>query len=119
MIAWHTTSPTSRTNSRRNGVLARLSNAQINANTTRGSTPGIVDPSLGALSARVPLPVQRRGQGTIQRHRRVVIEASGSEDASENASEEEEESSPEDGKKEGSKEDQESDVVTDEEPDGR
>lgn len=88
MLAWHTTSPISRTNSRRNGVLARLSDAQINSNTTRGSTPGLFDPTLGEGSERIPLPVPRRGQGVARRQQTVVVESSESEDTSEDENEE-------------------------------
>ena len=88
MLAWHTTSPSSRPNSKRNDVLARLSTAQINANTTRGSTPGLVDLALGAGSRRISIPVPRRGQGIARQQRRVVIEVVDSEDTSEDEEEE-------------------------------
>lgn len=88
MLAWHTTSPSSLTNSRKNAVLARLTNAQILAKTTRGSTPGLVDPNMGASSRSIPLPVSRRGQGKARPARRVVT--SESEETSEDEDEEQE-----------------------------
>lgn len=46
-------------------MLDRLTDAQKNANTTRGSTPGLIDPALGEIAGnRIPLPnlvQQKRG----------------------------------------------------------
>lgn len=50
-------------NARRDTVLAMLSPAQLAANTTRGTTPGLINPILGEAGGRVPPPVARKGQG--------------------------------------------------------
>lgn len=55
MIAWQVT--TQDQNDKKEFVLDRLTDAQKNANTTRGSTPGLIDPALGeAAGNRIPLP---------------------------------------------------------------
>ncbi len=50
-------------NTRRDTVMAMLSPAQIAANTTRGTTPGLIDHILGEAGGRVPHPAGRKGQG--------------------------------------------------------
>lgn len=72
MIAWHVTAGSgsgeeSRTlNDRKRRVLDSLTDAQKDANTTRGSTPGLIDPALGEVSGnRVALPdlvLRKRGR---------------------------------------------------------
>lgn len=72
MIAWHVTAGSgsgeeSRTlNDRKRRVLDSLTDAQKDANTTRGSTPGLIDPALGEISGnRVALPdlvLRKRGR---------------------------------------------------------
>lgn len=91
MLSWHTTSRASNANSKRNAVLARLSPTQVQANTTRGSTPGLIDPALGPASARVPVPTPRRGQGVPRAPRQAVANHSSSESDTEDAEEESEE----------------------------
>ena len=65
MIAWHVTAPNAMQNSRQQFVLDRLTDVQKNANTTRGSTPGLIDPALGEIPGNmVDLPdcaVSKRG----------------------------------------------------------
>ena len=57
MISWQVTEPSVKQNSRKQFVLDRLSDAQKIANTTRGSTPGLIDPALGEIAGnRVALP---------------------------------------------------------------
>lgn len=64
LIAWHDASANhDKPNVSRDRVLAGLTDAQKAANTTRGSTPGLIDPSLGVAGGMVPYPVLRRGQG--------------------------------------------------------
>lgn len=106
MISWQTTSKDSLTNSKRNGVLARLTTAQINDNTTRGSTPGLINPNLGPTSARIPVPTPRRGQGVPHpRRKNAVIEQSDSENDSEDESEDSLEDNAEDNSEDASEDD--------------
>ena len=50
-------------NARRDTAIAILSQAQIALNTTRGTTPGLINPELGEAGGRVPYPAGRKGQG--------------------------------------------------------
>ncbi len=50
-------------NARRDTAMAMLSAAQIAANTTRGTTPGLIAPELGEAGGRVPHPAGRKGHG--------------------------------------------------------
>lgn len=65
MIAWHVTVGDERTNQRKQFVLDSLTDAQKQANTTRGSTPGLINPALGDIPGnRVDLPalgLKKRG----------------------------------------------------------
>lgn len=70
LIAWHDTIPWDKPNASRDRVLQSLTDAQKKANTTRGSTPGLIDPSLGAAGGMVPYPVLRRGQGQNRKPRK-------------------------------------------------
>lgn len=64
MLGWHAKGKSAGNNVRERAVLAKLSQAQIAANTTRGTTPGLVDPALGeAPGNRIALPVFERGKG--------------------------------------------------------
>lgn len=64
LIAWHDTCTNSiKPSASRDRVLRGLTDAQKRANTTRGSTPGLIDPSLGVTGGVVPYPILRRGQG--------------------------------------------------------
>ena len=58
MIAWHVTAGDNKQNNlRKQSVLDSLTDAQKQANTTRGSTPGLIDPALGVSpDNRVPVP---------------------------------------------------------------
>lgn len=57
MISWQVTEPSVEQNRKKQFVLDRLSDAQKNANTTRGSTPGLIDPALGEIAGnRIALP---------------------------------------------------------------
>ena len=58
MIAWHVKEGNDAQNDRKQSVLDDLTDAQKQTNTTRGSTPGLIDPALGeAPGNRVDLPV--------------------------------------------------------------
>ncbi|KAL9103672.1 MAG: hypothetical protein Q9163_001298 [Psora crenata] len=46
MVSWHVRGPSARTMQARNNVLSSLTREQIRRNTTRGATPGLIDPSL-------------------------------------------------------------------------
>ena len=50
MLSWHTGSRQKATN---DAILRALSQAQVRANTTRGSTPGLIDPVLGKAGGRI------------------------------------------------------------------
>ena len=57
MIAWHVTAGDDRTNQRKQFVLDSLTDAQKQANTTRGRTPGLINPALGDIPGnRIELP---------------------------------------------------------------
>lgn len=60
-------------------MVALLSPAQRKNNTTRGTTPGLINPDLGQGSPQVPHPIDRDGQGQ-GRARRAVVPPSSSED---------------------------------------
>ena len=65
MTSWHLKGNRGRP---RQDVLALLSPAQITANTTRGVTPGLIDPALGDTpNNRVPLPALKENQGVRMR----------------------------------------------------
>ncbi len=53
MISWWT-NPTAPGN---RPVIQSLTPAQIAGNTTRGSTPGLIDPALGEAGGRIPHPI--------------------------------------------------------------
>ena len=56
MLAWQVTASAEQ-NDREQFVLERLTDAQKSANTTRGSTPGLINPALGEMAGnRVALP---------------------------------------------------------------
>ena len=65
MLSFHEKWGDERPNQRRKFVLDSLTNAQKRANTTRGSTPGLINPALGEIPGnRVPLPaVESKKQG--------------------------------------------------------
>ena len=75
MLSWHTKGRVATINTRRAAVLAQLTPAQIAANTTRGSTPGLINPALGEIGGRIPHPVLRTGQGVQRGSRRPRSEA--------------------------------------------
>ena len=57
MIAWHVKAGDASQNQRKQSVLDGLTDAQKQANTTRGSTPGLINPALGEIHGnRIPLP---------------------------------------------------------------
>lgn len=65
MISWHVKGVSAKENDRKQYVLDRLTHAQKNANTTRGSTPGLINPALGEVPGnRIALPelaIKKRG----------------------------------------------------------
>lgn len=71
LIAWHDTSTMSvKPSASRDRVLSGLTEAQKRANTTRGSTPGLINPSLGVGGGVVPYPILRRGKGQNRKLRK-------------------------------------------------
>ena len=66
MICWHPGTDPEKENLARQRVFSKLTSQQIAANTTRGSTPGLIDPLLGEAGGRVPHPILRNGQGSIR-----------------------------------------------------
>lgn len=70
LIAWHDTTNRTKPNASRTRVLRGLTDAQKRANTTRGSTPGLIDPRLGVEGGVVPYPVLGRGRGQNRRLRK-------------------------------------------------
>lgn len=72
MVAWHTKIGE---NQQEQWVLDRLTDAQKRANTTRGSTPGLIDLALpDTLENRVPMPVKGRW------HRIAMVDEDNAED---------------------------------------
>ena len=76
MLAWQVTTGSAAQSARKQFVLDSLTDAQIDANTTRGSTPGLIDPALGEVAGnRVPLPdlrLRKRGPNGVQRHANYI-----------------------------------------------
>lgn len=70
LIAWNDTMNRGKPNASRARVLRGLTDAQKRANTTRGSTPGLIDPRLGVEGGVVPYPVLGRGRGQNRRLRK-------------------------------------------------
>lgn len=66
MICWRPGTDAERENIVRQRVLAKLTPQQIAANTTRGSTPGLINPLIGEAGGRVPHPILKNGQGSIR-----------------------------------------------------
>ncbi|MCJ1269747.1 hypothetical protein MMC22_009640 [Lobaria immixta] len=87
LIAWHDTIPRDKPNAVRDRVLRGLTDAQKAANTTRGSTPGLIDPSLGVAGGVVPYPVLRPGQGKSRKLRKDWVNAGESTQAGDKAAE--------------------------------
>ncbi len=63
MLSWHIIGRYTKANDKYNAVVASLSQDQLNRNTTRGSTPGLVNPEYGEAGGRVPLPKMKLGAG--------------------------------------------------------
>lgn len=59
-------------NSRRDTALTMLSNEQITANTTRGTTPGPINPAVGEAGGRILYPARRKGEGVRRGPRKKV-----------------------------------------------
>ena len=53
MLSWHGTAPNQ---SWIDMVMSKLNHDQIHANTTRGLTPGLVNPFAGEAGGRIPIP---------------------------------------------------------------
>ena len=71
MLAWHSTNANGgvRTNEVRSHVLRRVAAAQtpLPPNSTRGVTPGMIDPLLGNVPGNIiPQPVRRVNQGRLR-----------------------------------------------------
>lgn len=66
LLCWFTIAIHNEKNGARDEALTMLSDEQINNNTTRGTTPGLIDPSLGEAGGRVPLPITEIGAGGLR-----------------------------------------------------
>ncbi|KAL9016788.1 MAG: hypothetical protein Q9185_005875 [Variospora sp. 1 TL-2023] len=66
LLCWFTIALHHEKNGARDEALKMLSDEQINNNTTRGTTPGLIDPSLGEAGGRVPLPITEMGAGGLR-----------------------------------------------------
>ena len=64
MLSWHVKTKHEEENAARDAVLYRLSPQQKMANTTRGTTPGLIYPVLGIVGGIVPHPHERSGKRT-------------------------------------------------------
>ncbi|KAL8644729.1 MAG: hypothetical protein Q9210_007107 [Variospora velana] len=63
LLCWFAIALHDEKNGARDEALKMLSDEQINNNTTRGTTPGLIDPSLGEAGGRVSLPIMEMGAG--------------------------------------------------------
>ena len=59
LLSWYNAHSTVK----RNEVLAKLTAAQVAANSTRGTTPGLINPVLGEAGGRIPYPLMKEGEG--------------------------------------------------------
>lgn len=66
MVSWHPTSDRSKENEIRQRVMKNLTPQQIAANTTRRSTPGLINPLQGEAGGRIPHLALRNGQGQVR-----------------------------------------------------
>ena len=73
MLSWHPNQFGQAQNARRTTVMAMLTTRQIAGNTSRGATPGLIDPVLGEAGGRIPIPIQRRRQGVRQGPRQKAV----------------------------------------------
>lgn len=73
LLSWFPKQAHQARNTRRDTVIAMLSPAQIAANTTRGTTPGLIDPILGEAGGRVPHPAARKAQGMRRGPRKKAV----------------------------------------------
>lgn len=95
MLSWHIIGRFAKANDRVNTVIASLSQDQLNRNTTRGSTPGLVNPHLGEAGGRVPYPAMKLGAGLSrlqarrlrEEHRMNQLQGIGSDMSSEHSNE--------------------------------
>lgn len=74
MVSWHH-APTMNKPETRRKVFEGLTTSQIMNNTTRGTTPGLVNPDLGELGGRIPVPISnsrsKQGQNRTRPARRL------------------------------------------------
>ena len=66
ILSWHPTTDEMKDNELRQRVLSKLSPAQIARNTTRGTTPGLVNFTMGEAGGRIEHPRLSNGQGTVR-----------------------------------------------------
>ena len=66
IISWHPTTDESKDNDLRQLVLSKLSPAQFARNTTRGTTPGLINFRMGDSGGRIQHPRFANGQGTVR-----------------------------------------------------
>lgn len=72
LLSWHGTGMSTK----EAGILALLSRAQRASNTTRGTTPGLIDPNLGEAGGRVAHPIPRNGRGQGRARRTIATPSS-------------------------------------------
>lgn len=73
MISWHVKDGEDRQNQRKQLILDSLTDAQKRANTTRGSTPGLINPALGEIPGnRIKLPALGAVKGNPRPKRAAV-----------------------------------------------
>lgn len=58
MLSWHVKGESARESE----VLSKLTAAQVAVNTTRGTTPGLLYPTVGEAGGRIALPLMGNGQ---------------------------------------------------------
>lgn len=99
LIAWNKRGIGKQRNDRHDKVQAKLSAAQIAANTTRGLLPGLINPALGEIGGRIPCPEDfndetKRKRGNTKRKQASPKQEDEEEVEEENSAEYEEERSP-------------------------
>lgn len=115
LISWHGKG----TSRKETTVLALLSQTQRDNNTTRGTTPGFIDPNLGGAGGRIDHPIHRNGQGQGRPQRTVTTSSTAEDDEeqsdnSDETSDDVSDESEEDDHKDGDDEDLNVDEVEEE-----
>lgn len=76
LLTWHTMQHMNGGSAKNDDVLRRLPQLQHDNNTTRGCTPGLINPAAGEAGGRIPFPHEpARRDGPVRRTRRQPTQA--------------------------------------------